>query len=283
MAYLKDEIKAGVIIFSAVILMSAFTILIGGSSLFEDHDTYYVKVMNAAGLETGAQVKLGGVRVGSILDIKAPQGPGEKVAITIGLKKGTSVYQGTKAIISQVGFVGDIYLLLAVDKTDSDLISVGDTIPSIEGVDFAVLMAKVNGISDSVDNLINDVNRLFSESTIQDIEKAVKNVSVVLNEINGLVRDTKGELSGMIQVATEDLEKAGEMIEAIKEGAGAIEITAHSVGNTSETVSGTVELQSQNITDLLTSMTVATEALQEVLQEIKNKPWSIIYKERNAE
>jgi methyl-accepting chemotaxis protein len=87
----------------------------------------------------------------------------------------------------------------------------------------------------------------------------------------------------MIKVATEDFEKAGEMIEAIKESAGAIEITAQSVGNTSGTVSGAVELQSQNITDLLTSMTVATEALQEVLQEIKNKPWSIIYKERNTE
>jgi ABC-type transporter Mla subunit MlaD len=283
LAYLKDEIKAGVIIFTAVILMSAFTILIGGTSLFEDHDTYYVKVTNAAGLETGAQVKLGGVRVGSILDIKTPQGPGEKVAITIGLKKGTLVYQGTEAIITQVGFVGDIYLLLTVEKTGAELIGVGETIPSVEGVDFAVLMAKINVISESVDKLIHDVNKLFSDSTIDDIEKAVKNVSVVLNEINGLVRDTKGELSSMIKVATEDFKRAGEMIDSIRESAGAIESTARSVGNTSETVNGAVNLQSQNITDLLTSMTAATEALQEVLQEIKNKPWSIIYKERNAE
>ena len=144
-------------------------------------------------------------------------------------------------------------------------------------------MAKINVISESVDKLIHDVNKLFSDSTIDDIEKAVKNVSFVLNEINGLVRDTKGELSSMIKVATEDFKRAGEMIDSIRESAGAIESTARSVGNTSETVNGAVNLQSQNITDLLTSMTAATEALQEVLQEIKNKPWSIIYKERNAE
>ena len=65
---MKEEIKAGIIIVASFLILTALVILIGGSNLFEKFDVYYVKVMNTSGLETGAQVKLGGVRVG--------QGPG---------------------------------------------------------------------------------------------------------------------------------------------------------------------------------------------------------------
>ena len=108
MVYLKDEIKAGVIIVISLILLSAFTIFVGGTQFFEKYDIYYVKLLNA---------RLGGVRAGKIMDIKPPTGPGEPVTITLGLNQGTDLFQGTKAFITQVGFVGDAYLLLSIVET----------------------------------------------------------------------------------------------------------------------------------------------------------------------
>ncbi len=52
---MKDEIKAGIIIVSSIAILSVFIILIGGSQFLDKFDTYSVKVMNAAGLEPGAQ------------------------------------------------------------------------------------------------------------------------------------------------------------------------------------------------------------------------------------
>lgn len=275
MAYLKEEIKAGIIIFSAIVILSGFTILIGGSQLFEKFDIYYVSVMNAAGLESGSQVKLGGVRVGRVIDIKPPDGPSKPITIVIGLKKGTTIYKGTKALITQVGFVGDIYLQLSVEKTGSITFKPGDTIPSIESVDFKILMAKIGEISESLDVLIKDVDRLFSQSNIKDIEKLVKETTIVLNEIGTLVRDNKGEVSNLLNKARETLDNASKMLKSMEQ-------TVKTVDKTSESVKGAIDLQSQNITDLLTTLNETTEDLQEVLQEIKNKPWSIIYKERTG-
>lgn len=272
MAHLKEEIKAGIIILASLIILSGFTILIGGSQLFEKFDTYYVKVMNAAGLESGSQVKLGGVRVGRVLDIKAPNGPGELVTITIGIKRGTMLYKGTRALITQIGFVGDIYLLLSVEGTTNERFKVGDIIPSVESVDFKILMAKIGDISESLDMLIKDIDKLFSQSNIKDIEILIKDITLVLKEIRGVVRNNKGGISKLITKAGEALEKAGDMIKAVEK-------TAKTVDKTSESVEGAVDLQSQNITNLLTTLTETTEDLQEVLQEIKNKPWSVIYKE----
>lgn len=298
---LKEEIKAGIVIISSLLILSGIIIMIGGGQFFEKSDVYYVQVMNAAGLETGAQVRLGGVRVGRVLTITAPDQPGQAVSIQIGLKPGTVLYKGTRALISQVGFVGDIYLLLAVENTENEKISVGEVIPSEEKVQFDVLMARIDSLSHSVDALIKDVDKIFSDKNLKGIETLIGNTNTaivsgstnldkvaaslktttdklasVLGEIEEIVKVNKGDVSGLIRKAREDVEKAGEMIRSF-------ESTAKSVDKTSKSLDRVIDYQSRNIENLINTMTSTTEELQELLREIKHKPWSIIYKEKRGE
>jgi len=298
---LKEEVKAGTIIVVSLVILSAFIILIGGGRLFDDYDKYQVHVMNAGGLEVGAQVRLGGVRIGRILSIKPPDGPGKPVTIEVGIEKGTVLYKGTRAMITQLGFVGDIYLLLTVQETTDEKIKVGDVIPSKEQVQFDVLMAKLEGISDSVDKLIKDINKIFSQKNIDGIELLVENTNnaivsgsasidqvasslrsttdklkIVLDEIEGILKENKEEFAQLLKKAHEDIEKAGDMIESI-------ESTAKSIEKTSDTADEAIALQSQNLDNFLNTLNRTTEELQELLQEIKQKPWSIIHKEKKGE
>jgi phospholipid/cholesterol/gamma-HCH transport system substrate-binding protein len=298
---LKEEIKAGIIVVVSLAILSGSVILIGGSSLFEKIDKYYVKFMNASGLETGAQVRLGGVRVGRVTNIQAPEKPGDPVTLEVGVKRGTILYKGTKAQVGQIGFVGDIFLLLAVENTTNDRIRPGDIIPSDEKVQFDTLMSKVNGLSKSVDTLIIDIDKLFSQKNLKGIETLIGNTNSaivsgssnldkvaaslkgttdklerVLNEVEDVIRGNKGEVTLLIRRAREDIEKAEGMIKSI-------ESTAKSVEKTSKSADRLIISQSKNLDNLLNTMTRTTEELQELLQEIKNKPWSIIYKEKRGE
>ena len=325
MASLREEIKAGVIILTSLILLSGFIILIGGSPFFEKLDKYYVHVMDAAGLEMGAQVKLGGVRVGRVLNISAPSGPGQPITIEVGIKQGTILYKGTQALITQVGLVGDMYLLFSVDKTMNERIRVGETIPSEEQVQFARIMARIEDLSKSIDGLIRDADKLFSQKNISEIEKVFGNTNktiisasssidqivsalrdttgkleLVLNEIAEVVRDNKGEFTLVIQRAREAIEKTGEtvekireviekaggtversgdMIKAFEETAKALEGTSKSADKTIKSIDKSIDLNSQNLNQLLNLLTRTTEDLQDVIQEIKAKPWILIYKE----
>lgn len=297
MAFVKEEIKAGVIIVVSFLTLSGFVILIGGTQVFEKFDTYYVEVMNAAGVEEGAQVKLGGVRVGRVLSIKAPVGPGEPVAIAVGVKKGTVLYKGTKASITQVGFVGDIYILLSVEKTTHERFVAGETIPSDEQVQFPVLMARLDSVSESVNGLIKDIHLLVSEKNIKEFENILKNTNtaivssstniekiasamktttnkleIVLNEIEDFARTNKGEVSLVLKRAREGIENAGTMIKAIED-------TAKTVDKTMKTADNTIDLQSQNVGILVRNLNRTAGDLRDVLQEIKAKPWSVVYQE----
>jgi phospholipid/cholesterol/gamma-HCH transport system substrate-binding protein len=298
---MKEEVKAGIIIVAAVLILSGFIILIGGGNFFEKYDTYTINVSNAAGLETGSQVRLGGVKVGRVLDIRAPSNPAEPVTIRIGIKRGTALYKGTKALITQVGFVGDIYLLLTVGNTTNEPIKIGSVIPSEEQIQMDVLMAKMNGLSVSVDILIKDIDKLFNEKNLKGIENLIGNTNNaivsgssnvnkiasslkatteklerVMNEVEDILKGNKGEVTQLIKNARADIDKAGDMIKSI-------ESTAKSVEKTSKSVDRMVDHQSRNLGNLIDSMTRTTEELQDFLQEIKNKPWSIIYKEKKGE
>lgn len=276
MAYLKEEIKAGVIIVLALILLSAFTILVGGTHFFEKFDKYYVKLVNSAGLEEGSQVRLGGVRAGRVLSIDPPRNAGELVTITIGLKPGTVIYKGTRAYISQAGFVGDAYLLLSIENTTSEKLRPGDTVPSVESVDFKLLMIKVSEISKSLDKLLLDMDKLFSEKNVEGVKKAIISAGLALDELAGFLGENKKEMAGLLSKSRETIRQAGDAVKAIEQ-------TAQKVGKTTDTIDNAVNLQSDNLSSLLTSLTETTEDLKETLQEIKNKPWSVIYKEGKKE
>jgi phospholipid/cholesterol/gamma-HCH transport system substrate-binding protein len=300
---MKEEVKAGIIIVSSLLILSAFVVLIGGGEFFTKYDRYYVQVTNAGGLETGAQVRLGGVRVGRVLAIREPDGPGRPVTIEVGVRKGLPLYKGTQAVITQIGFVGDIYLLLTVSESQAggEKIAAGSDIPAAPTVEFTMMMAKLNMLAESVDGLVKDVDRLFSPANIERIEGLVANTNkavvtgassiekmatsfksvsakleLVLNELDDLVKSNKGEVAGLIKQAREDLVKANEMI-------GSFQETSKSVGKASGSIDRAVQQQSRNLDLLMSTMTRTTRELQELLQEIKNKPWSIIYQERKGE
>ena len=291
---LREEIKAGLIIVVSMFLLTALIILIGGSQFLDKFDTYYIRVKNAAGLEPGAQVKLGGVRIGRVVSVKEPQQAGESVVIEIGIKQGKPIYKGTKASVTQVGFVGDIYLLLSVNDTVNERIKAGEVIPSEEVVDFGIIMAKVEGLSKSLDNLIQDVNKVFSPQNIRQVESLLGNtnkaivsatanidkmtadirttadkLSKVLDELEGLVSNNKGEFTQVLKKAREALDKAEVMLKGIEK--------------TAKTVDRAVDLQSQNLDALLNTMTRTTDELQDLIHDVKSKPWSVIYKEGKGE
>lgn len=296
MARLKEEVKAGIIVSAFLLILSVFIILIGGTRLFERHDTYYMTVKNISGLLVGAPVKIGGVKVGSVLDIKPPEFPGDMIDITFGLKKGMDLFKGTKALITQDGFVGEIHILLSLDEKSDERINPGNLIPSAEKADMTILLSKVNNISDSIDTLVKNVNTLFSQGMVDDVQEAVKKTRSLLTEIEGFVGETRGEVSGLLGDARSAINEAETMMNAIEntaktfeKTAGTLETTASSVVDTTETVKKitdsvgeAVEFQSENVTNLLITLTETTEDLREFLQEMKNKPWSILYKEAEA-
>ncbi|KJU84530.1 mammalian cell entry domain-containing protein [Candidatus Magnetobacterium bavaricum] len=311
MPYLKEEIRAGVIVIAALTVISVMVVAIGGTQMFEKFNLYYVRLMNVAGLDVGSQVRLGGVRIGNIQDIIPPDKPNEPVRLVLAINKSIVLYEGTKAVISQIGFVGDIYLGLSLENIKKQPLPPGSVINSEERIQLSDLLFKLGAVSDSVDALLKDVNRIFSEKNRNKIEEILtgtnktintvsgelvnlsssltdvtKKLQTVLTEMDSVLKDNKGELNTLLKTANQDLKDAAAMIKSIEQTAnaftntaGALTTTANTFATTSDSLTNVVNKQSTNLSGVFESLIVTMDDLQDILHEIKNKPWTLIYKE----
>jgi uncharacterized protein YoxC len=146
-----------------------------------------------------------------------------------------------------------------------------------------------------IKNLVRTTNEsiLSSASNLNNVSKALiettSRLKVVLDEIEGLVKESRGLFPEMIRKSTEDIEEAGVFIrktgEVIMKAEGmikAFEGTALTADSTIRSIEKNIDLQSRNLYNLISTINETAEELQEVLMEIKNKPWSIIYRGKSG-
>ncbi|MBF0457678.1 MAG: MCE family protein [Nitrospirae bacterium] len=300
-SYIKEEIKAGIVIAATLLIVSLFVILVSGGRFGTKYDIYYVKLMDVAGIDVGSQIRLGGMRVGKITSIIIPGNAKEPLTVVLGINKGTKFYKGTRAIISQIGFVGEIYLALSLGDVAEEKIEPGSTIPSEDSVQFADLLIKLAKATEKLDQLLVDVDAVFSEKNRKQIgdilvntnnatatakvemqnishslTKTFSEMEAVMKELNEILKGNKGEIAALLKTTTEEIHEIGEMVKAFEK-------TSYSLTKTSDSINRVFDDQSQNMTEVMKNVNTTLEDLQGVLQEIKNKPWSIIYKDSENE
>ncbi len=121
------EVKVGLLILSAIVLLVAFILVMGGLSF---QPTYELKIGfdNPGGLQSGAPVKIAGVKVGKVkqIDFRATnraEKKGERgslVSVNIGVEKRyqSSIHEDATFYITTQGVLGEQFL--AIDPGSAD-------------------------------------------------------------------------------------------------------------------------------------------------------------------
>jgi len=295
---MKDEIKAGFTIIMAMTILTLSVIFIGGSRLFDTFDVYYIKLFDVTGLETGSQVKLGGMRVGRVLSIIAPKKEKEPITIEIGLDKGTILYEGVKASISQVGFVGDIFLQLYLGDTSKTIIKPGSTIPSIEQSNFNTIMAKAEDLTVSLKKLVEDVDKVFSDKNVKKFSELLDNTNTLIVNTDKRMEITLISLKTMSDRLTsliikaeaiaddnregirEVVSKARDNLVAIEKLIQQLEGSARSFDTALASVNILMQRQNQNLDELIQNIINTIDNLNDAINDFNQRPWRIIYKDK---
>jgi phospholipid/cholesterol/gamma-HCH transport system substrate-binding protein len=178
------ELRLGAFIVVTMLVLATGIFLIGSrESLL--HPTYRVKAdfPNVAGLNVGADVRVGGIREGTVRRIDLPKHPGEPVTVVAGLEKAAHeiVKKDSIASIRSEGLLGDKYMEISFGSQEAAPLKDGEAIASAPPFDISDLMAKTNQILDSASDTAKN-----AEATTSNL----KSVSSKIDEGQG----TLGEL-----------------------------------------------------------------------------------------
>lgn len=144
----------------AILVAGVFII---GSKQYLFSSTYQLRAQfdNVAGLDSGGDVRVGGVHSGTVRSIVLPHKPGEKVTVFMDVGKSTHeiIKQDSVATIETEGLLGNQFMAISFGSAGSGNVRNGDIIASQPPLEMADLFQKTSGLLDSSQQAIQNATR----------------------------------------------------------------------------------------------------------------------------
>jgi phospholipid/cholesterol/gamma-HCH transport system substrate-binding protein len=210
------EVKVGVLILVSVGILAAFVLVMGGLS-FEKTFTVYVDFDNPGGLQTGAPVRIAGVKVGSVKELaflggKVDSQTGRRTLVrakvVVEEKVRQAVHDNADFYVTTQGVLGEQYLAIDPGTVDRPVLAENTIVKGIDPPRLDLFLAKAYDLLDTTVSGIRNNKELIADiavntggllkglnETLHDnrprIDRIVANVETLSTESNDLVRDTR--------------------------------------------------------------------------------------------
>lgn len=171
----RHEIKVGLmILFGVAIIVFLIFAMSAKQGLWEDRYELNVYMSRVNGLQTGAPVRLNGVRVGSVTSVdfsRDVNNPQIKVTLEILKSVETKIRANSEAYIGTLGLLGDKFVSITMGTPDQPVLRHGDFLIGTDPID--------------VEKLIDESVGTFNE--IQQAAGILKEISDKINKGEGTI------------------------------------------------------------------------------------------------
>ncbi len=233
-ANMRDEVKAGIVILLSLLILTGLVIGVSGVRPWEHYDEYTVRLRSSGGLDQGAPVRLGGLKVGRVVRMRIPPEDRARVEITLGVRRGTVLPRGTWAAVATLGLLGDAYLQLTTETHSVEAIPPGSQIPAREAASIADLLQRLQGVATTADAVLAEVAKLVNQDAVQLLRRAtsvVETAQQTLAQVNAFVAPENRSrvervLAGVDQMVKESAASIRDALQHLEAASGRMEATA---------------------------------------------------------
>jgi phospholipid/cholesterol/gamma-HCH transport system substrate-binding protein len=196
------EVKVGALILVSLVILGGFILIMGGLS-FEKTYTVYVDFDNPGGLQSGAAVRIAGVKVGSVKELQFQGGKIDpktgrrvlvraKVAIEQRVKD--AIHEDADFYVTTQGVLGEQFMAIEPGSVDKPILQEGAIVKGIDPPRIDLFLAKAYELLDTTVNGIKN-NRETLSSIATNTASLLKGLNVVVTEnkerINRIVENVE--------------------------------------------------------------------------------------------
>lgn len=196
---MKRELRIGIFVGTALLIVAVFVFIVGDLSVLFKKAGYavFVDFDSAAGLENRSVVKMSGVKIGTIEDIKLSR---RKARITLSIYAGTEIPKDSKATTSSLGLLGEKYMEIIPGDSPENC-RPGDVLGSQPVMGFD----QIGGLLQSVGTEVTEAGRAVKDAlgpeTRANLSRTIENLASLSSEIKDLVGRNRGEIGKTVDEA----------------------------------------------------------------------------------
>lgn len=303
----RNEFKAGLFILISIAAIIALVIGIKGlGSLFQPHDTRTARFKltdNVGGLQTGDEVRVGGLKLGVVRDIEFSNGPTPqeqfiKVRFTlprrVELKEGASVtiestVTGSANLnIDRLGAGAPLAADAVIEGKASGINALLADLPAITGDIRGTTVPKVNVAVDNANGLITDI-RAKIDPGYKKYETVADRGSEALTNIRDIFGDTKADFRSTMKSVASTSGKIDAKIDPILDkfdgGLTKLQTSLDKVNNTlddikdiSGNVRGVIANNRGRLDAIIASVKATADNMKGTIAELRRAPYRLLYK-----
>jgi phospholipid/cholesterol/gamma-HCH transport system substrate-binding protein len=245
----KDKTAMGAFVVGGVVLFGFGLFLIGDRRmLFSKSADYYAEFAQISSLESGANVRVGGMAAGEVVEVRVPPGPGSKfqVRFRVVQKLFPVIRTDSVASIQTDGLLGNKFLLIDIGTTG--MAPAGYTLRSREPFEIGDLLAKMRETVTAIDSTVGDVKVNVTEAT--------QTVAGVAKHVDQIIVAAQEPVEQFTAAASKIAEDASVIIARVKAGEGAIgklindDSIYNDIAGSAKRIEGTMENLRQTSTDV---------------------------------
>jgi len=162
---MNNEIKIGIMVFICLAALFLLTLKVGSFSFYKKGYNIRVQFQNIDGMELSGPVRLNGLEVGMVEDIKMAYDDTTKMILTLWIKEDAKIHLGAQAYIKTMGLIGEKYVGI-MDRQEGPFLEPDSLIIGEEPFELEKLLGKSEKIAENLesastnlDEFSNDVKR----------------------------------------------------------------------------------------------------------------------------
>lgn len=207
---MSREVRVGLFLVVAFLILIALFELLGKETIFARMVEYRTSFKSIPGLKLGDPVRLAGVGVGTVRDIRVI---GARVEVVMRVKPGTPVKTDSTATIKLTSLLGTNFVDLTFGSPAAQVAPPGSLLQSSEPPDLNTLLARLNDAAGDVQILAKQVNEGLGKS-IEPISAAFQSMDKIAKKIekgegtlgrlitdDGLYREIRGIAGNLSRVS----------------------------------------------------------------------------------
>jgi len=201
-----SQLKVGLTVLAASITLGILIFLMSGTGgLFTTKIQLKSYFDNANGLRVGAPVRLAGVDIGNVTNIRVVREPEKKLTpVEVTMKVNTRYRFGLRkdslTLLSTAGVLGETYIDIDSSQAKLGQATDGDVLPSREVPDFSDMVRAGQGTLQNMDALLKRLDRIiaFVESGQGSVGKLIYDPALY-NRLNSTVSEFQGLVNQVAQ------------------------------------------------------------------------------------
>ncbi len=261
---MKREIKIGIFVTIALLIVATFIFVVGDLSVLFRKPGYsiFVSYDTVTGLEKRAVVRMAGVKVGYVKDIKLK---GRKAEVELIINYGVPIPVGSEATMASIGLLGEKHIEILPGEEEAFL-KAGDEISGVPPVSFDQMGTTLLAIGEEFRGIARIISETIGgEESRNNFRDTLENLASFSEELNEFLSKNKEEVRKGLQSSQQAVQTFEQSVEQVSTNLDElISILKEAVEESRENI----KINMESIKELIKNIEKSLKLLNESLEKI---------------